>query len=214
MSLLSCSNQAGPFGIPAWPPPAPHSAPRPLFPCLAPSCCPGRGPCPGAGSLLLARGSLMARLWLAVPGCWLSTCGHCRGDSSTRIQGVSWARRWSSLQPHFWVGSQTLLHSASFWVPQPDSLPQSSMGYPDPSRGARPSMVVGIWVATCCLQGTPRRGHEHPATAKLETPVTSWPLPASFPGKTLLLAHEQPQICPIPRSPEQPGTPVVPSCQP
>lgn len=215
MSLLSCSNGSGsPFGIPVRPPPAPHPAPHPSFPSVDPSCCPGHCHCPGTATLLLASGSLMAHWWLAVPGCWLSAGGHRRGDSSTRTPGASWAGCWSRLQPHFCVGSETLLHSASFWVPHPDSLPRNGMGCPDPRRGAGPSVVVGTRAAPCCLQATRRRGH--PGTAKPEVPITSCPPAALFPGKTLLLmsspesapshAHQSPQ--------KTPGTPVIPVCQP
>lgn len=108
MALFSCK-AGSPFGIPVRPLPALHPVPHPPFPCLAPSHCPDHPPCPGAGSLLLASGSLVAHSWLAVPGCWLSAGGQCRGDSRTRSRGASWAGRRSSLQPHFWVGSQTLL---------------------------------------------------------------------------------------------------------
>ena len=196
MPLHSCSNEAGgPFGISVRPPPAQHPAPRPPFPC--PDRCPRHSPC--SGSLLLARGFLVACSWLAVPRCWLSTRGHCGGDSSTPTPGASWTGRRSSLQPHFGVGSQMLLSSAGFWVPHPDWVPRSGMGCPESRREA-----VGTQAVSRCLQGTPRRGHEHPATAKLEMPITSWPPAAVSPGKTLRPAQKQPQICPITRSPEAP----------
>lgn len=96
---------AVPLAFGAQPPPVPRPSPRLPF-ALLPFCCPGHSPCPGAGSLLLACGSLKACSWLAhgplVARCpWLHTRGHCRGDSSTHIRAASWAGHQSSLQPHF-----------------------------------------------------------------------------------------------------------------